>query len=339
MKNSIIAALLIFMAVPAVLAQTVIGFALPTPAEHLRNQAVLLWAERVAAESGGKLTIDVRHGVTGYDGSRVPVAVAEGAYDMAAPGWWNLSRYAPDFALSSLPMFYGRERGLIQTFFDGETGAELDRSLEQALNVKVIGRRLDLGFGQIYLAAKAVRAYEDLKALNIRVPGGGADLARYLVFGATPRRIALRDLEDALRRKLIGGLLTTPAFVADAALWKAGIRYAFLDNQVFYQYTPIINRVRWEALAPEERDLLTRSWAATVDGSRRIVAARQARARAQLERNNVAFVEAPADARAAMRAKLMKEQPAIVAALEINPKLATRAQAVLAKLRKTRQNK
>jgi TRAP-type C4-dicarboxylate transport system substrate-binding protein len=324
-------ALLMAMAYPAH-AQTVIRFALPTPEAHPRNKTLSHWASAVAALSKGQMVIALRHGVTDYSGSRLSAAVAEGAYDMAAPGWWHVSRFAPDFGLSALPMFYGRGKESIVKVFDSDIGEALDDRLEKNLRVRVLGRRLNLGFGGIYMAEKAIKTYEDLQGLNIRVPGGGADLARYLAFGATPRKIAVRDLADALRRKLVGGLLTTHNFVADGTLWDVGVRHAFLDNQVFYQYTPIINRTRWEALYDNERAWLSQSWEANVDDMRRIVEDRQAQSRAIAAQQGVTYVAVPEEQLQTMRATLLEEQPAIAAALEIDPQLIARAQALLADL-------
>ena len=116
---------------------------------------------------------------------------------------------------------------------------------------------------------------------------------------------------------------------ADAALWKEGVRHAFIDNQVLYQYSPIVNRVGWDALSDDNRRVLTESWAATLAGMRKAMADRQKKARALAAQNGVTYVEASADARASMRATLMKEQPAIAAALDIDPKLVARAKALL----------
>lgn len=329
MKKLLCAAVLsVAMALPAA-AETVLQFALPTPETHPRNQALGLWSDAVARISDGQLVVALRHATTGYTGDRIAAAVAEGVYDMAAPGWWNIARYAPDFALPSLPMFYGRSRDVLHVLFDGELHDAMMDRLEQSLRVRVIGRPLALGFGHIYTAERSVKEYADLKGLNIRVPGGSADLARYLVFEATPRRVAIRDLADALRRNLVGGLLATHSFVANEVLWEAGVRHAFLDNQMLYLYSPIVNRTRWEALSDEERRFLTESWDATLAEMRMAMADRQTRARGRTAQNGVVYVEAPADARSAMRATLMKEQPAIAAALEIDPQIVARVKALL----------
>lgn len=316
------------LAFPAA-AQTVLQFALPTPEAHPRNQAIALWAKAVATVSRGELVVALRHGVTDYEGARIPAAVAEGVYDMAAPGWWHIARYTPAFGLPSLPMFYGHDAETVRGIFDGETGSMLNVELEQALRIRVIGRRLDLGFGHIYLAGEAVKDYEGLQGRNIRVPGGGADLARYLAFGATPRRVAVGDLANALQRELIDGLLVTHNFVADSSLWTAGIRHALLDNQVYYQYTPIINRLRWEALFDDERAWLLQSWETTIEEMRQFVADRQMRARAMATQNGVTFVEVPAADRQAMRTTLMEEQQAVGEGLEIDPELIARVKSLL----------
>ncbi len=321
MKILLFAAVLLLAATYPAAAQTVLQFALPTPETHPRNQALVRWADAVATKSEGQLLIAILHGATDYPGSRIPAAVAEGVYDLGAPGWWHLSRYAPDFAVASLPIFYGRDVDPIHEAYDGALGQELKNRLEEALRIRVIGRSLDLGFGQIYSAAKPIKVYEDLQGLNFRVPGGGADLARYLAFDATPRRIAVRDLADALRRKLVGGLLATHNFVADAALWEVGVRYAFLDNQVFYHYTPIINRARWEALFDDERLWLVESWEAAVDDLRRMTAERQTRARAAAAQAGVQYIEASGEQRQTMRSTLLEEQTAVVSALEIDPEI------------------
>lgn len=329
MKKLLLAAIfLLFTASPAA-AQTVLQFALPTPETHPRNQALAKWANNVAKQSQGQLLIALRHGETDYSSARIPAAVAEGAYDLGAPGWWHLSRYAPDFAIVSLPIFYGRDVDALRRIFDGALGRVLKDKLEEVLRVRVIGQTLDLGFGHIYSTAKPIKAYADINGLNIRVPGGSADLARYLVFDATPRRVAVPDLADALRREHIGGLLATHNFVADAALWEAGVRHGFLDNQVFYFYTPIINRSRWESLFDDERLWLTESWVLTLDEMRRITADRQERSRAIALRSGVQFTEASPEQRTKMRATLLEEQPAVAAALEIDPKIVELAKSLL----------
>ena len=330
MRILILAAAILLAWVQPATAQTVIRFALPTAADHPRNQVLARWAKAVSEISGGRLRIEFRHGETRHDGSRILNAVAEGAVDMAAPGWWLASRFAPNFRVSALPMFYGRDAPDMVAIFDGPLGQALDRSLEKALRVKVLGRRIDLGFGQIYLVAKAVETYAGLEGLNIRVPGGGGDLARYLVFGATPRRIALSKLKAALERKLIGGLLTTHAYASDAALWRVGVKYAFLDNQVFYQYTPIFNLARWEALPPGDRELLSRSWEESVDEMRRAAARIQAEGQTAAARNGVEFFAPDGDAVAAMRLELLKEQPALVKALDMDAGFVAKVRAALA---------
>ena len=329
LKKLLLAAVVLLLAVSSSAAQTVLRLALPTLETHPRNQALTVWAGAIKTQSKGQLAIVFHHGVTDYPGARIPEAVADGVYEIGVPGWWHLSRYAPDYAIPSLPMFYGREIQTLRPLFDGSLGAALQDKLEQALHVQLLGKPLDLGFGQVYTTSQPVKTYANLKGLNIRVPGSGADLARYLLFEATPRRIGVHDLADALQRQLVGGLLATHNFVADAALWKVRVRHGFIDNQVFYHYTPIINRARWETLLDDEREWLVESWAGALTEMRQLVASHQAQSRAMAARSGIKFVEVPLEERRKIRGKLLGEQNTVAKALKIDPGIVELARSLL----------
>lgn len=329
MKAVLCAVALIFAGLQSVAAQTVLEVALPTAKEHVRNRVLQRWVDMVALRSENRLTVQLRHNATRYDGSQIVIAVAEGAFDMAVPGWWHLSRIVPEYRVSALPMFYGRGRDDAVAVFDGPLGRELDESLEARLNVRVLGRRIELGAGHIYLTAQAVETYSDLQDMDIRVPGGSGDLARYLAFGATPRRVALAELKAALRGNLVDGLLTTHSYVRDEALWDAGVRYAFLDSELFYQYTPIVNRARWIALSDDQRAILTQSWADTVEDMREDAVRDQAAARDAAAQNGIAFVTPSDTDIRAMRERLMQEQPALIESLGMNGDFVSRVNAAL----------
>lgn len=336
MKTIFFAVALVFAGIQSAAAQTVIEVALPTAKEHIRNQALERWAARVAAESGNRLVVKLRHDEIRFDGANVLNAVAEGVFDMAVPGWWHVARIVPNFRVSALPAFYGRSADDAIAIFDGPLGRELDGALEQALNVRVLGRRINLGLGQIYLSARKAESYTDLEGLNIRVPGGSDDLARYLVFGATPRRVPLANLKSAMQDGLIGGLLTTHSFVRDEALWGAGVKYAFIDDQVFYQYTPIMNRRRWDSFSDGERTLLSKSWEAAVEDMRGFAARHQATAREAAAQKGVTFAAPSTDDRKAMRRKMLQEQPALVTSLGLDKAYVDRVQAALDAIDKKR---
>ena len=296
-------------------AQTVIEVALPTAPDHLRNRVLESWVRNVALQSSNRITIQLRHGATRYEGSGIVNVVAEGAFDMAVPGWWHISRIVPEFRVSALPMFYGQSRETVVGIFDGALGQELDGLLEQTINVKVLGRRIELGAGHLYVSTRKVVTQQDIDGLNIRVPGGSSDLARYLAFGAIPRRVALTELKGALRNGLVDGLLTTHSYVLEAALLDAGVKFAFLDRELFYQYTPIINRARWESFSADERALLAETWERAVDGMRRAAIDAQAGVMAALVQQGIEYVEPSPESLKAARDKLMLEQPALVTSL------------------------
>jgi TRAP-type C4-dicarboxylate transport system substrate-binding protein len=328
MKTVLCALALLIAGLQPVAAETVFEVALPTAKEHIGNRVLQRWVDLVALRSGKRLAIRLLHSATRYEGAQIATAVAEGAFDMAVPGWWHLSQIVPEYRISALPMFYGRGRDDGVAVFDGPLGRELDASLEAGLNVQVLGRRIELGIGHVYLARK-VEKYADFSDLNIRVPGGTGDLARFLAFGATPRRVDLVKVKDTLRERLIDGLLTTHTYVRDEALWKTGVKFAFLDSELFYQYTPIVNRARWNALSDGERATLTQSWEETVEDMRAAAMREQAAARDAGAQNGIDFATPPESEIRSMRERLMQEQPALVQSLGMNADFVNRVQAAL----------
>ncbi len=129
----------------------------------------------------------VFHGASKYKGTNVPTALAQGALDMGMPASFHLGKFIPEFNMPGLPTMYGRPRAEQYKVWDGAVGKELHRRLEKKLNVKVIGRWFDLGFGEMFFIKKKVKSHADLKGLKMRAPGGAANLARYKGFGDEAR--------------------------------------------------------------------------------------------------------------------------------------------------------
>ena len=134
-----------------------------------------------------------------------------------------------------------------------------------------------------------------------------------------PRRVSLFD-----------GVLTTHESVRSAKLWDSGLRYAYDDYQAFFQYVPVMSRRAWDGLPPDIQTLIVDTWEAKVDDLRVLARERQQSARADGAANGIKRVDASAEDLAAMRAKLVAGQPALVEELRIDADLVARAAAVLA---------
>ena len=329
LKNLALTLVLALLGGAAWAADYKIDISLETGPNHVRNIAVLKYAEELQQRSNGRLEVKVFHGASKYKGTNVPTALGQGALDMGMPGTWHLGKFVPEFNMPGLPMFYGVGREDQYKIWDGEIGQELNKRVEEKLGVKVIGRWFDLGFGQMFFVDQAVASHGDLSGLKMRAPGGAANLARYETFDAKAIKIAWPDVPQALQRGTVDGLLTTHESVRSAKLWDAGVKHAYNDDQAFFQYIPMVSAKAWGKLPAELQQLMVDVWEETVDGNRAYAAERQASARADGEKQGISNADASADDLAAMREKLMATQKTLVSDLKMDQALIEKTQAAL----------
>lgn len=289
--------------------------------DHVQTRILHRFAERLQARLDGRIAVVVKDSAVLYSDRDVVEAVSAGRVDMAAPGLWHLDRYAPDFAVFLLPMFYGRDDAVNYGLRDGPVGTDLARRLEAAVDVHVLGRWIDLGDAHVFTRGTDLRTADDLRGLRIRVAGGEGNAERIRALGAEATIIPWPDFPRALADGRVDGTLTTAATVVSANLWRFGLDHAFLDRQYFPQYVPLVSGRLWARLPADVRQAMTEVWDGLVEEARLMAAAEQASALETLAANGVAIVRPRPEALAATRAALMAHQDAIVARLRLDPAL------------------
>ncbi len=294
---------------------------LETGPNHIRNIGVQEWLDDLVKRSNGAIEAKIFHGAAKFKDTDVPKALNQGALDMGYPGTWQLGKFVEDFDASDLPIFYGRTRQEVYKVWDGPAGKAVVDKIEKKLGVKVIGKWLDLGFGQTFSSTKEIKTHEDMKALKIRIPGGSANVARYQVLDANPVKIAWPDVPQAVQRGTIDGLFTTFESTRSAKLWDSGVKFSYVNNQTFLQYLPVISGKAWASYPKEIQDLIVTSWAEKVDSLRDRADARQTEAREEAKKNGITVHDASKADLDATRAKLMAKQDELVAELKIDANL------------------
>lgn len=310
-----------------------LDISLDTGPSHIRNESIMKFADELKSRSGGKLDVQVFHGASKYKGGNVPTALAQGALDMGAPLHQHLSKIVPEAGAPLLPMFYGATPEENYAVWDGEVGQELNRRIEAKLQVKIIGRYFDLGYGSVFTTKKMLQKPSDMEGMKMRVPGGAANVQRYKVFGANPVSIPFSDVPQALQRGTVDGIWSTQESVRSAKMWDSGIRYGFEDRQSYLQYVPMVSLSTWNSYPKDIQDLIVSTWEDMVDQVRDVAGDRQLKARQIGEENGIKTIDPNPKDLAAMRAKLMAVQPEVVKALGIDPAFVAMTEAALAKAR------
>ena len=310
-------------------AQHKLEISLETSPNHVRNISVTRIAEELMKRSAGKLEVKVYHGAAKYKDTDVPKALNQGALDMGVPVTFHLGKYVADFDVVDLPVFYGRSRQEIYKVTDGAIGQELETAIEKKLGVVIVGKWMDLGHQQTYAVSKALTSWTDLKGMKIRTPGGAGNIARFQALGANPIKIAWPDVPQALQRGTMDGLMTTFESMRSAKLWDAGLKHAYVDNQSFTQYVPMISGKSWAKYPKDIQDLIKKVWAEEIDGIRNDAEGRQQSAMEDAKKHGVSVVHPPKADLAAARKLLMSKQDELAAELKIDPALVKRVMAAL----------
>lgn len=308
---------------PAALAQAQhkLEISLETSPNHVRNISVLEIAKELETRSGGKLEVKVYHGAAKYKDTDVPKALNQGALDMGIPVTYHLGKYVEDFDSADLPIFYGRSRQDIYKFSDGPAGKALAAAIEKKLDVKVVGKWMDLGHAQTFTVSKPVKVAADMTNMKIRTPGGAGNLARYEVLGANPLKIAWPDVPQALQRGTIDGVMTTFESVRSAKLWDSGLKHGYQNNQAFTQYVPMISNKSWSKYPKEIQELIVKVWAEKIDAVRDLADKRQQSAVEDAKKNGMTVVVPAKDDIDATRKKLLAKQDDLIKQLKISPEI------------------
>ena len=205
---------------PATAADFKFNLANVSGANSLPAMADKIFADLVAAKSGGRIEV-VSHpgGALGYKERDQYTAVEDGGLEMANTPFDKLVGLAPIFELQSLPF-------LTPTI--AETKAMLDAArpwYEAAFNQA----NQTLLFGAPYTpqgiwARKLIRTPADLKGMKMRtydVTG----TKTFLAAGAQPVQLSWADVPSGLSTNVIEAVLTSDESGVSARFWDLGVKY------------------------------------------------------------------------------------------------------------------
>jgi len=291
-----------------------------TNPSHFRNKTV----ERFAAELTKRVDVfDITIYPSGqlFADRDIPKALRQGAVEMGVPGLWQLDGYAPEASLPSLPMFFGIPQEQIGPLIGGNVGKLISNELGKALQVHIPGQWLNLGSTSTF-AVKPIKSFSDYKGLKIRYPGGTSSATVLRELGANPVLIPYPDLPIALSQNTVDAVLSSNVSIASAKLWDSGLKYAFLDNQFYAYYAPMINATFWNKQSAEIKKAITESWAIAVAEGQSIADESQRKAVEMMVKDHGLQVSSPTESELTqIRAKVILVQPDIVKKMKMNDAL------------------
>lgn len=284
---------------------------------HVQTKSVRRFADNLAERLAGRYEVRFYPAASLYRDADVFRALTQGKLELAVPGTWQFDRYVPEVGLFLLPSLYGRDPSVTYGLMESAVGRQIVTLIERTMDVKVLGRWIDLGHTHLFTTERPVKRPADLEGMRVRVAGGRGNELRIAAMGAFPVSIAWPELPVALQRGTVDAVLTSYETVASARLWEHGIKAVYEDRQYFAQYVPICSGLFWDRLPQEDRSIILETWDGIVDQARRDALVAQAVARAQMVSNNVAITLAGSRQMAETRKALMEHEMQIVHSLGI----------------------
>lgn len=104
------------------------------------------------------------------------------------------------------------------------------------------------------MSAKPIRDIADMKGMNLRASGGAAGVLK--AWGANQIGMPMSDVPEALQKGVVEGLFTSLEIMKDNKFAEQ-CKFVTMTNQVVYPFVVVMNKEKFNGLAPELQKILT----------------------------------------------------------------------------------
>jgi len=267
------------------------------PQDQPPGKAMDFFAKRVAALSGGKMTVQVFHAGKLYTEDKSIQAVLDGTVDMGMASASNHGPFTKVWQVVETPFLMNQKQHR-ELVIRGEIGKELKKAAEKdGLRPMMI---LESGGHRVVGMHKPVRLPGDIKQAKIRTPQSPVLLVFYRAVGANPVVVPWGETYLSLANRTVDGL--------DAVLasWPAGKLWEVTKHITTINWAPVntltdVSVKWWNERTPAQRALLDRAVKETEEFSMKEEDANEKALRALLKKNGVTVYDPTPQEREAWR--------------------------------------
>ena len=235
------------------------GHMLPT--ETVYHKAIVMFADEVNKNSGGKMKIDI------YPSSQLgsipemlsQLKVGSLTMSMAVPAWYsNFMKPIDAFTLPYIVSSADRLKGAL----DGNIGKEINK-MGQGAGFYVFGYWL-LGGRHIVNKVRPINVPADCQGLKLRVINSQVYIQAFRALGASTVAMDPAELYVAMQQGVVDGFEYP---LPDLLAFKLNevIKYISLDNHTTDFFLVSMNKGIWDGLAPEEQAIINQSMKTAMD--------------------------------------------------------------------------
>lgn len=318
---------MVLLAVGASAQERTIKFATQNPKGHPIVMGMEKFAELVAANSAGKIKVNLfPGGALGSDQANVS-ALQGGTLEMVSMNSGILASQVKDFAVYDFPFLFANAKEA-DTVVDGAFGSKMHAKLEEKGLVGLA--YYELGFRSLTNSRRPINKVSDIEGLKLRVIPNPINVDWVKALGANPTPLPFPEVYAALEQKAIDGQ-ENPVTVINANKFYEVQKNLALTNHQYNPQSVLISKKFWDSLSAAEKQVLKSAAQESAKYQREQARGQVAGALDNLKKNGMAATELPAPEMTILREKM---KPVIAKHGEPIAATVAELQAELAKLRK-----
>lgn len=269
-------------------------FASNVPATHPLNVRAQQAADRIRAESGGALDIQVfPNNQLGSD-TDVLSQLRTGAVEFFTLSGLILSTLVPVASINGIGFAF-TDYDAVWRAMDGELGALIRGEIARGNQIVAMERIWDNGFRHMTTSTKPIRAPEDLQGFKMRVPVSPLWTSMFKAFGAAPISINAVEMYSALQTRIADGQENPLSAIWNTKIYEVQ-KHLALSGHMWDGYWFLANRRAWQALPAELRALAGRHLDQSALDQRADLATLNTSLAADLQAKGMTFNEVDKDA-------------------------------------------
>ena len=265
----------------------IIRLAYTAGTSELLHLASVRLAERVKAESGGRLVVRLYPSGQLGNERELMEGLRLGSADMIVTGLAIIGWYAPEYGVFEVP-FLWRDYDHLQKVWNGPVGEELRAVMQARAQVRLM-QPWFRGPRYLTTTSRKVLSPDDLKGMKLRVPELEVYIKAWQIFGANVTPVPFTDMFMALKLGVVDGQENPLATIFASHLNEVQ-KYAMETRHLISFYVPAIGPYLERRLDAEERALLMRALDDATRWHNEEVERAESEYRAKLEAAGMTFV-------------------------------------------------
>jgi len=253
---------------PAVLAQAAplkLKFGNDLPVTHSVNVRLKEAIEAIAAETNGKVTINLfPNNQLGSD-TDMMTQLRSGALELATMPGTVMSTLIPTASLTGVGFAF-TNYDKVWAAMDGEVGKFIRGNIEK-VGLVPFEAVWDNGFRQITSSTRPIKTPEDLANFKIRVPVVPLWVAMFSALGAAPVSIPLNEAYSALQTKIADGQENPLALIESAKFYEVQ-KFCSLTNHAWDGFWLISSGKVWKTIPKDVQEVLQKHFNAAAKKQR-----------------------------------------------------------------------